>query len=182
MPINFREGLVQIAINANYAHEVEASVLDVVAALSFTEKTALENGTDEGQASRMYGFPNYALTSGLSVKVDLYDLGSLDVGAGPGRDPAGQAQTNAELVTLVIRNQSTSVGTLIVGGEGSAAEWLSLFVAAGDKLKLLPGATLALKCTEALAYAIADATNHLLQLQASGGDVTFDIFFFTRDA
>lgn len=144
-------------------------------------------GTGANQFNRGWKKHDWSLADAATVNLDLYDLGALDIGAGPGEDPLGLTQANTELVGMMIQSQSDSVGSLMIGGEGSTACWQSLFHVSGTLsdtagLKLLPGATLLLVAPKSPAYAIADSSNHLLKFAASGGLVDFNADFFFRGA
>lgn len=144
-------------------------------------------GTGANQFNRGWRKHSWALADTASFSLDLYDLGTIDIGAGAGEDPLGLTQANTELVGMFISSQTTSVGSVLIGGEGSTAAWQSWIAVSGTlsdtaQVKLLPGAVLILVAPLASAYAIADTTNHLLKFLASGGAVTFDVDLFLRGA
>jgi hypothetical protein len=151
---------------------------------AFTPDTRLASGTGANQADRIWLDKDRTLISGGTENIDLYDLGSIDIGAGAGRDELGQAVTIAEIVALYIENLTSSTGSLIIGGEGSGATWNSPFNAS-DSAKLgplPPGGILLLFAPTDPAWAVADSTNHLLKIEASGGAVTYHIGFLGRSA
>lgn len=143
----------------------------------------IASGTLANQADRIWHSISRALTSGSSETIDVYDLGSLDIGAGAGRDGLGQLWTVAEIVGILIRSATTSAGNLIIGGEGSGAAWNSLWNGSDTAQLLLPPGGLFLMASPAdPAWAVTDVTNHLLKLAASGGAVTYDITLLGRSA
>ncbi len=154
------------------------------AQLGITKTLQLVTGTGAGQADRVWQSRLRALTSGANEDIDLYDLGSLDIsGAGAGRDAVGQLQTLAEIVGLMVINESTSAGSLLVGGNGGTATWNSLMNASDSaKLILPPDSFICIGARNDPAWAVADSTNHLLRFEASGGNVTYSLFVIGRSA
>lgn len=147
-----------------------------------TPTTALANGTGANQADTIWGDGGRALSSGGSESLDMYDLGSLDIGAGAGKDCLGQAVANAECVALLVVHES-GTGDLLVGGEGSGAAWNSPFGASDTaKITLKPGGWVLFFAPADPAYVITDSTNHLLKFEASGGAVTYGVYALTRSA
>lgn len=144
---------------------------------------ALTNGTTADKANRYLESRNRTLTSGNSETLDLYDLGTLDIGAGAGEDALGLPLAAVELVGILIRVTSTGAGKLLVGGEGTAACFNSIFNGDDDaKAVVAAGGHFQAFNPADPAFAIADTSNHLLKLEASGGNVTFDVFLIFRDA
>lgn len=150
-------------------------------AIEFDASAALTDGAAANQADAYWSSRGRTLASGNDETIDLFDFGSLDIGAGAGLDPVGQAITLESVVALIVRNNSSSTGTLTVGAEGTGAAWNSPF--AGDDeaaLTLPPGATACLVSPGATGWAVADSTNHLLKIAASGGAVNYDIIVIGR--
>lgn len=180
----------QAKLLATLANAIDAVAAGATAAQGFTwsPATAFSTGTGANQADRVWCDTARLLSSGASENVDLYDLAAFDIGAGAGKDALGQAMTNAELVALLIANKSTSAGNLLIGGEGSAAAFQSIFHVSGTASDtagfgpLKPGGCFFAVCPPDPAWAITDAANHLLKIAASGGDVSYDIGFLARSA
>lgn len=144
---------------------------------------SITNGTGANQADAYWQSEGRTLTSGNDEDIDLYDFGALDIGAGAGLDPLGQALTLADVVILLVVNRDTSTGTLLVGAEGSGAAWNSPFNGDDEAaLALPPGGFALLGAPGATAFPVADTSNHLLTLAASGGDCTYDIYIIGRDS
>lgn len=142
---------------------------------------AFANGTGAGQANAIWPSKGRTIVSTEDEVIDLFDFGSIDIGAGPGLDPLSQPLTLATIVGLVIYNRPTSAGNLLVGGEASAAAWNSPFNGDDEaKLVLHPGSPLLL-ASPTTGYAVADTSNHLLELAAPAGNVTYDIFVIGRE-
>lgn len=136
------------------------------------------NGVGADQAQRLWQSEGRVLAAAASETIDLYDFGALDIGGGAGKDQLGQALALSGIKGLVIWNLGTdpSPGNLIIGGEGSAAAWNSLFNGSDTATQVIqPGGLFVFIAPTAAGYAVADATNHLFKLAADGGDVTYNI-------
>lgn len=151
---------------------------------NYAPATALGSGTTAYKADLVWTSYSRDIASGANLDIDLYDLGSLDIGAGAGKDALGQTWTAAEIVGLYVKSSKDSTGALYVGGEGSSAAWNS-FLNASDTAKLGPiykdGVFLLFNPADP-ALLVADGSNHLLRLSASGGDVTVDLAILARSA
>lgn len=172
-------------LKATLQNSLDGSAFNATAALGATlnPDTALTTGTAEDKADRIWQDTARELSSGASEDLDLYDFGSIDIGAGAGRDATGQLITLAEVVALQIYNRPTSTGSLVIGGKGTAAAWNSPFNGDDDAVLILPPGGFWLLFNPAdPAYVVTDATNHLLQMAASGGDLTYDIYILGRSA
>ncbi len=156
----------------------------VTANLNLEPQLVFTDGTTEGKADKAWKISGRTISSGGSENIDVYDGGTIDVGAGAGRDNLGQAIAFAEIVGFLIVNRDTSAGNLIVGGEGSAAAWNSPFNASDTATvgPIAPGGFLYMATKADPAFAVADTSNHLLKLAASGGNVTYDVQFIGRSA
>lgn len=140
-------------------------------------------GVGADQADKWWASEGRALVTETDEDIDLFDFGSLNIGAGAGVDALGQALSLADIVFMLVVNRSTSTGNLLVGGEGSTAAWNSLFNADDEaKIVLPPGAWFAACSPSNTAWAVADSSNHLLTLGAPAGAVTYDIYLLGRDS
>lgn len=146
--------------------------------------TFTASGTGAGQADRFWQSTGRTLTSGGSEDIDVYDLGSLDIsGAGAGRDANGQVWTVAEIAGMLVYNRPTSAGNLLIGGKATAAAWSTWLNANDDaELTLPPSGIFLIASTNDPAWAVADTSNHLLTMLASGGAVTYDVYLLGRSA
>ena len=149
-------------------------------------KTTFATGTSTSQAERMWCSLARALDGGSDEDIDVYDLGSIDIGTGAGLDGLGEAITFSGIKGIYIENISGSAGTLHIGGEGTAAGWDSLFGAtAGNAydsyIKLAPGAIFCYMNPTAAGLTVADSTNHLLTMAAVGGALTYNIILVGID-
>lgn len=147
-------------------------------------KPTLSSGTTADKADRFWYDSGRTITSASSEDIDVYDLGSIDLGAGAGKDALGQTWTVAEIVALIVVNETASAGSLLVGGKSATTAWNSPFGGSDDDafIELKPGGSLILFAPSDPAYAVADTTNHLLKMAASGGNVTYAIGLLGRSA
>lgn len=173
----------QLKATVNNAIDASGGANTAACVQGDTFQLSLTTGTGADQADRAWEDQNRSLASGATEDLDLYDLGSIDIGGGAGNDALGQAFTNAELVAILVRNRSTSAGTLNVGGKSAVTAFNSVFGSDDEAiLSLPPGGIILLACPDDTAWAIADTSNHLLQMEASGGDVTYDVAALFRSA
>lgn len=161
-----------------------AQSASAIQGVDFSPAVALTSGTGDDAADRIWSDTGRAITSGANDDIDVYDLGSIDIGAGAGRDAVGQTVTLAEVVAFLIVNKSTSTGTITVGGEGSTAAWNSPFGGSDTATfgPIKPGGFLFAYSPDDPAWAVADTSNHLLRIAASGGNVEVDVCILGRSA
>lgn len=175
----------QAILRATVLNTADGAVLTASAAHGAAQAvTFTASGTGAGQADRFWQSTGRMLTSGGSEDLDVYDLASLDIsGAGAGRDALGQVWTVAEIAGILVYNRPTSAGDLLIGGKGTAAAW-SIWLNNNDdaELTLKPSGIFLLASTNDPAWAVADTSNHLLTMLASGGAVTYDVYLLGRSA
>lgn len=139
---------------------------------------SLADGTSADQADQLFQDEGIAISSGNNVDLDLYDLANF----GLQTDPLRNSITFAEIVGILITNDSDSAGDLIVGGNGTAAAWTDWLQTNSDTLRIAPGGFECAGNPANPAFAITDSSNHLLRLAASGGDVTGNVYLLGRSA
>ena len=133
------------------------------------------DGVSADQARRSWE-DERTLGTGANETIDLFDFGTLDIGGGAGLDSLGQALALTGIKCLLIQNKSTSVGNLIVGGDGTTAAWNSLFNGSDTaELLLPPDSAVMVTVPTAAGMAVADTTNHLLKMTDSGGGCTYSV-------
>lgn len=142
----------------------------------------LLSGTTINKCDRVWFDENRSLAVGTE-DLDIYDLGSEDMGAGAGKDPLGQALTFAEIVALIVVNDDAD-GTLKLGGKGDTTAWNSLFGGDDDAVLVVPPLTaVAIVCRSDPGYAVADVSNHILKVEAANADVgDWSIYLVGRSA
>lgn len=148
----------------------------------FLTKTTFATGTSASQAERMWSSKARAIDGGADETIDIYDLGSLNIGTGAGLDALGEAITFSGIKGIYIENISGSAGSLIVGNDGTTAAWNSLFSASDTaSITLAPGAVFCYMNPTAAGLAVTDTSNHLLKMAASGGSLTYNIVLIGID-
>ncbi len=126
----------------------------------------LEDGTGTHQADAVWDVVDQSLTAGSSTTFSLDALA---------RDLFGDTITIALAkvkAVLVVNKNTSGSGHMLLGGAASD-EWYAPLGAAGDTLKIMPGAAVLLTCPQAGWDVSAGATE--LKLAAVGDDVTFDV-------
>lgn len=156
--------------------------------LNVTPNTTLAEGTGAGQANFIWssGYDSTwrTVSASGSEDLDVYDLAAFDIGAGAGKDAHGQAVALNEIVGLLLHVKPDSVGTMLVGGEGTGSAWNSIFNGS-DTAQLGPfgadGLCLLFN-PPASAWAVADTSNHLLTIaEPSGaGDLQYRVVLLGR--
>lgn len=146
---------------------------------------AISVGTSANQADMIFVKNDIAILAGANKDLDLYDLGADDwFGYGVNKDAVGLAWAAVEIVGLFFFNDTTSAGTLKVGGEGSAAAFNSPFDGS-DTAKIGPfgaGGLCQLINPVDPAWVVTGGSNHLLRLAAVGGNITVDAAIVARSA
>ncbi len=141
-----------------------------------SKSVTIGTGTSANQADQYFEDINRAITSASNETLDMFDLTNFELQT----DPLKNVITNTEIVSIVIINNGP--GQLVVGGDGTAAAWVSMFGSNIDTVNVESGGVFALAAPGDPAFAVVDTTNHLLKMAAVGGDVTYDIAFLSRSA
>jgi hypothetical protein len=174
---------VQLRLTAEYKNPLTGAVATPIANLIAELAATLDNGTGADQANQPWASFSRTVASGSPTDIDFYDLGSLDIGAGAGKDPLGQSFTNAELVALFVKNDDNSAANLLVGGNGTTACFNSMFNSDDDgTLVIMPGGGFLIFAPTNPAYAIADTSNHLLRFASASGTITYHVLAIFRNA
>jgi len=146
----------------------------------------MTNGVSEEQFSRAWEEKSRALGSGVSEDIDLFDLGSIDIGAGAGADMLGQALTFMEIVTLVIQ-QTGGTGRLQINATDPSNKlaWMPTLTVANGGAGRPPTEngrywTFMLHNPATDAFPVTDASSHMVKFGASGGTVEYDIYVLGR--
>lgn len=152
----------------------------------------ITTGIGISEANRIWEYSATLLEAGTLV-VDLYDLGSLDTGAGAGRDNLGQIMALYEIVAIAIMNESVSI-SVSSDSDSDTLPCLSIqpdatngwgpigshTVATGGALQ--SGGILYKLQIEEVAFPVVDGSSHRVLLTAVGGDIDFKIMVLGRGA
>ena len=125
----------------------------------------LLDGNGDNQAEAAWHEESQTLTSGASITLDLSNLTRTVLGD-------AHAVTFLTVKALLIVNESTGAGELIVGNAASNA-WFAPFDAATNEIVVPPDSPLLLASRKD-GWEV-DASNRNLKLTASGDDVTYSI-------
>jgi hypothetical protein len=171
--VNFSGSLINTLTNSLAA---PSALVEAAIAMSLTDGTAAD------KADKLWASKSRALVGATSETLDLYDLGSVDIGAGAGKDPLGGTLALVEIVAILIYNSTSSTGTLTIGADGTTAAWNSIFNGDDEAaVTVKPGGFFAIGSPTDPAYAVADTSNHLLKI-ASSANLTYDIYVLGRSA
>lgn len=133
-----------------------------------------KNTSDVIVPNKVLSIQDEVISSGTSLTVDLFDLGTLDVGVGAGRDNLGETQANSFINSIMIANDSESAGTLRIdqtvanSWDGITGGSTSVDIPAGGFFSISYGYG---------GKAVTDATNHILTLTAVSGNCTATAIF-----
>lgn len=176
---------IDLALTGTLRNDIGSGMSSISLPAEFTKSLTLLDGTVAEKADKLWYSTGRTLTQNNNESIDVYDFASLDIGAGSGEDPLGGALALAEIVAIMIVNRSTSAGKLLIGGEGTAAAWNSLFNASDSSVlgPIGPGGFVLIVDPNATSFAVADSSNHLLKIAENNtGAVTYDIAILGRSA
>lgn len=126
---------------------------------------------------RVLSAQSKTLADAANNDIDMYDLGTWDIGNGAGRDNLGFAHANATIHFLRVINQSASGSGANLVIDTSVANGWTNGMPSGTKT-LTPGGIFLLY--DPTGIAVTDASNHILRLTASGAEATYDFEFLSK--
>jgi len=149
---------------------------------NLNNKPTITSGLGSNQANRGWQSLNRSLANGAVEDLDLYDLASVDIGAGVGRDGVGQTIILQEIVAIAIINTNaiTAAGELEIqpSAENGWTPIGSHTQANGASLK---GQGVLFKAQYAdTAFEVTDGASHRVKFTATGGSVTYSIYILGR--
>ena len=152
--------------------------------ISHSISRSFTTGTTAAKADRIWHDKGRTLIQSGTEDLDLYDLAAFDTGAGAGLDALGQDWVCVDVVGLLIHNNASSAGNLVVGNKNGVTAWNSLFNASDTGAIVLgPDAFFLYYNPANPAAVVADSTNHILTFTENGtGAVTFDVTVVGRSA
>lgn len=170
------------SVSATVKNQMTADTTKVATGqLSLTHAPAMANGVSANQASRAFQFKG-TITSAGTLVIDLYDGGSLDYGAGAGKDILGQDILMLEIVDILIVNHNAvgDAGQLEVEPDATNG-WAPIgshTVANGGALRGQGAIHKTQPSTDG--FPVTDASSHRLLLTATGGAVDYEIIALAR--
>ncbi len=176
----------ETTINLNVRSTIKNTLDDsVTASAQLGSQTIIgatfETGVSANQGNRFWENKSLEIANAATTDLDLYDLAAQDIGAGTGRDAIGQLIVFEEVMTLIIKNASTSTGNLEIRPTDPAnpAAWVPIMTTAlGNALK--PGGVMMIHQPSTDGFDITDASNHLLRLGAVSGAITVEVYILAR--
>lgn len=173
---------VKVAFSGSLVSTLTNSLATPSALVEATISLAFSDGTAANKADKLWASKDRSLSGATAEDIDLYDLGSIDIGAGAGKDPLGQALALAEVAGIIVYNAATSVGTLTIGNKNATTAWNSWCNGSDTAaVTLYPGGVFAICSPTDPAYAVADTSNHLLTMTSSD-TLTYDVYVLGRSA
>ena len=173
MAVTVNRGTAACSVSSNIASGTGATHL-----YSKSFENDLKNSSGDFIFDRSFALEDYSLTvASGNLDIDLYDLGSIDLGAGAGEDALGLTHANAKLHLLAIQNKEiTGGGTLRIDG-GVTGHWTG-FLPASATLDIPQGGFLVLQFGDT-GSTITDTTSHMLRLSAQTTDCEINFVFFS---
>jgi|TARA_R110000787_G_scaffold49997_1_gene119505 hypothetical protein len=165
------KGLVEVKVSGKLTNDSSG------AEDSFGEAivNSFSSGTAANKAQRFWE-DQRALTASQAEDIDVFDFGSIDIGAGAGLDTLGQALALTGIKALLVQNLSTSAGAVHVGNKNATTAWNSMFNADDTgQITLAPGASFLYVDPSAAGLAVADTSNHLLTFTDAGSGCTYKV-------
>ena len=173
MAVTVNRGAAACSVSSNIASGTGATHL-----YSKSFENDLKNSSGDFIFDRSFALEDYSLTvASGNLDIDLYDLGSIDLGAGAGEDALGLTHANAKIHLVAIQNKEiTGGGTLRIDG-GVTGHWTGILPASAT-LDLPQGGFLVVQFGDA-GSTVTDATNHMLRLSAQTTDCEINFVFFS---
>ncbi len=179
-------GKLTVKLNGNLKNTLDdASGTTTVTHPSLNYEMALSNGVGSNQGNRSWQILSQTLNSGASRTFDLYDLDTVNIGAGLGRDGIGQLVVPyEEIVTIVIINNNlvTEAGQLEIEPDGEDG-WTPIGSHTVTLGGALGGQGILVKAQPSTnGFDVVDGSSSRIKLTANGGDVSFSLYLMARNA
>ena len=169
----------KIDIAATVANLLTDGTIKATAQIRLSSDESLTSGVSANQCDRAVKH-EATITSGGTLTIDLYDFAGIDSGAGAGVDPVGQAVAFEEIMLIAIKSKSTSAGSLELSPNATNG-WTPIGthdVSTGRAIRA--GGIFILYNPDTSGFAVTDGANHRIDLDANGGDVTFELLVLGR--
>lgn len=179
-------GEVKLVVTVNITNTMTDAQVATAAGGGTIVSGRLTDGVSEENFSRAWEEKDRALGSGLTEDIDLFDLGSIDIGAGAGLDMLGQSLNFLEIITLIIQ-QTAGPGRLEVNptDPSNKLAWMPTLTTANGGAGRAPTTndrkwTLMLHNPSEDAFPVTDASSHMVRFGASGGAIEYSIYVLGR--
>jgi hypothetical protein len=158
-----------------------ASGTGAVHSFSKAFENDLKNSSGDFIFDRVFALEDYSLTvASGNLDIDLYDLGSIDLGAGAGEDALGLSHANAKIHLLAIQNKDITTGGTLRIDNSVANAWTGLLPAAAT-LDIPKGGFVVVQFGDA-GSTVTDASSHMLRLSAQTTDCEINFAFFSSQS
>lgn len=150
--------------------------------LSYSSSITLTDGVSSQQANRIWPWKNRTLTENASIIIDLYSYTGLDLGAGTGNDPTGQAMEPVEEIVFIgIYNDNTitDAGRLEIRPDTTNG-WIIIGEHTVGNEGALRGKGSLIKSQPADPGFPVSASRKRIKLTAIGGSVTYSVIVMGR--
>jgi hypothetical protein len=165
MARSFR-GTVTAKIEGTYANDSTTAV-DV---FTFVGTNTFTDGSAINKAQRWWISEARTLSNGATEDIDMFDLASVNIGAGAGLDSLGQSVSMTGIKAIMVTVSSASSTGIIVGNKNATTAWNAGFNASDTgAVNVGVGGIFLLSNPSAAGIAVADTTNHLLKITDDGG-------------
>jgi len=173
MAVTINRGAAACSVSSNIASGTGATHL-----YSKSFENDLKDSSGDFIFDRSFALEDYSLTvASGNLDIDLYDLGSIDLGAGAGEDALGLTHANAKIHLVAIQNKEiTGGGTLRIDG-GVTGHWTGILPASAT-LDIPQGGFLVVQFGDT-GSTVTDTTNHMLRLSAQTTDCEINFVFFS---
>lgn len=147
--------------------------------VSFT----ITDGTTTDKADVMWASKARTLTGTTPEDIDVFDLGSIDIGTGAGENALGNAITFADIILIFIENNSSSTGNLTIGNKNATTAWQTPFGGSDTASvgPIAPGGFFMLGGGADPMFSVTDTDDHLLTMTPTA-NLTYDIYLIGRSA
>ena len=175
---------IDVKLSATNKNILSDSTPVSVAHPSLVYNKKLTNGVDAEQANRSWQSLDRKLSNGAEETIDLFDFGTINIGAGAGLDGLGQTLNIVEIVAIAIVNTTAIAKSGLIEiqpGTGSPG-WGAIGVhTEANGGALTPQGLLLKTSIHADGFAVTDGTNHTIKIRAVNGSVTYSIYLIGRD-
>lgn len=173
MAVTINRGAAACSVSSNIASGTGATHL-----YSKSFENDLKDSSGDFIFDRSFALEDYSLTvASGNLDIDLYDLGSIDLGAGAGEDALGLTHANAKIHLVAIQNKEiTGGGTLRIDG-AVTGHWTGILPASAT-LDIPQGGFLVVQFGDT-GSTVTDTTNHMLRLSAQTTDCEINFVFFS---
>lgn len=164
MARSFR-GTIRAIIEGTYSNDstTAVDVFTLAATNTFTD------GTAANKAQRWWMSEGRTLGNGATEDIDMFDLASVDIGAGAGLDSLGQGVSMTGIKGVLVSVSPASSTGIIVGNKNATTAWVSPFTSDTDAINIGVGGIFLLTNPTAAGIAVADTSDHLLTITDDGG-------------